>query len=47
MNRIIKISIPDIHAEYSERAKKRYADVYRRQKEDLDGLVDFIYDYKP
>ena len=47
MNRIIKISIPDIHDEYSERAKKRYADVYRRQKEDLDGLVDFIYDYKP
>lgn len=47
MNRIIKISIPDIHDEYSERAKKRYADVYRRQKEDLDCLVDFIYDYKP
>ena len=46
MNRVIKITIPDVHSEYSERAKKRYAEVYKRQKEDLDGLIDFIYDNK-
>lgn len=43
MNRIIKISNADVHADYSERAKRRYAEVYKRQEDDLDGLIDFIY----
>ena len=43
MNRIIKISNADVHEDYSERAKRRYAEVYKRQEDDLDGLIDFIY----
>ena len=47
MNRVIKITIPNVYSVYSERAIKRYAEIYKRQKEDLDGLIDFIYDCKP
>lgn len=43
MNRIIKITRPEVHFDYSERARKRYTEVYKRQKEDLDGLIDYMY----
>ena len=43
MNRIIKITDPIVHSDYAERARKRYAEVFKRQKEDLDALIDFIY----
>lgn len=44
MNRIIKITRPEVHSDYSERARKRYTEVYKRQQDDLDGLIDYIYD---
>lgn len=46
MNRIIKITDPKVHSDYAERARKRYVEVYKRQTDDLDGLIDFIYSEK-
>ncbi|MCK9183393.1 MAG: glycosyltransferase [Fibrobacteraceae bacterium] len=41
-NRFIQLLDPDIYRDYSERAKCRYAEVSRRQKEDLEKTVKFI-----
>lgn len=43
MSRIIMITDPEVHADYSERGKKRYELITARQKADLDKLIDFLY----
>ena len=43
MARIIRICDASIYADYSKRALDRYAVVTKRQNEDLDKIIDFIY----
>jgi len=44
MARILAISEPKNHAEYSQRAKQRFELITARQREDLDNLINFIYE---
>lgn len=43
-NRIIQLLDSEIYQDYSERAKHRYSEVSKRQKEDLEKAVEFILD---
>lgn len=43
MARILRICNKNIHKEFSEKALNRYAIITRKQKEDLDGIINFIY----
>lgn len=43
MNRILQMTNGHIHEEYVEKAKKRYIEVHKKQEEDLNGLIDYIY----
>lgn len=42
MNRMLMISAPDTHAEYSRKALDQYARIRARQDRDLDALIDYI-----
>ena len=44
MNRILQILDGNVHAMYSRLAKERYEIITKRQNEDLDKLIDYIYD---
>ena len=33
---------PDVHEEFSKRAKEKYLKVHERQVRDLDGLIKYI-----
>ncbi len=46
-NRMIQLLDSKIYGDYSGRAKFRYAEVSRRQKEDLEKTVDFILKTEP
>jgi len=41
-NRMIQLLDPEIYKKYSDRGLARYAEVHRRQNEDLEKAVDFI-----
>lgn len=41
-NRLVQLLDAKIHAEFAERAPRRYAQVHARQVEDLERAVDFI-----
>ena len=41
-NRMIQLLDPDIYAMYASRALKRYAEVHKRQQEDLEKAVEFV-----
>ena len=43
MNRILMILDKDIHDKYSTLSKERYVLITNRQNEDLDRLIDYIY----
>ena len=43
-NRILQISIPSIHNKYAKRSIEQQNKISMKQKEDLDKLIDFIYD---
>ena len=42
MNRMMMMMEPDVHEEFSKRAKERYLKVHERQVRDLDGLIRYI-----
>lgn len=46
MNRILQLTDSKIHVYYQEKAKRRYKEVFERQQEDLDGLIDYMYNFK-
>lgn len=46
MNRILMVTTEDIWKFYSEKGKQRYQIVKKRQDEDLDRLIDYIYGIK-
>ena len=41
--RILRITDTDVRKEYSERAKSQYAKITRKQKDDLEKFVDYLY----
>ena len=41
-NRMIQLLDPDIYAMYASRALKRYAELHKRQQEDLEKAVSFV-----
>lgn len=47
MNRILMILDEKKHWYYSQQGRERYRVVTQRQHEDLDRLIDYIYNYKP
>ena len=44
MNRVIQMTNEITHKEYSSRAINNYERVYKRQKEDLDKLIDYLFE---
>ena len=46
MNRILQLTDKEIHELYKERSQKRYQEVFQRQQKDLDGLIDYMYNFK-
>lgn len=46
MNRILMILNPDIHAKYSKLSLERYDVITKKQNEDLDRLIDYLYNYQ-
>lgn len=46
MNRILQILDENTHAQYSQLARERYELITKRQKEDLDKLIDYIYNFE-
>lgn len=42
MNRIIQLTDENTHQEYCHRAQQQYVRINKRQKEDLDKLIDYI-----
>lgn len=44
MSRILMITNPATHADFSARGSERYDLITARQKADLDKLIDFLYD---
>lgn len=46
-NRILQISIKEVHERYSILAKKQYLEITEKQMYDLDALIDFIYKQTP
>ena len=45
-NRIIRICDLETHNAYSEKAMERYKYILKKQTEDLDLLIDYIYDIR-
>jgi glycosyltransferase involved in cell wall biosynthesis len=43
-NRILMILNGDIYKTYSQRAKDRFYTIYEKQKQDLDDLIDYIFE---
>lgn len=43
MNRILQILDPKVHQKFSQLALERYAIIKKKQDEDLDRLIDYIY----
>lgn len=43
-NRILQISIQEVHEKYSILAKRQYQVITEKQAHDLDALIDFIYE---
>lgn len=43
MNRIMMILDPEVHDKYSKLALERYRVIERKQHEDVDGLIDYIF----
>jgi hypothetical protein len=41
-NRMIQLLDSNIYAMYASRALKRYAEVHKRQQEDLEKAVSFV-----
>ena len=44
-NRILQIENKEIRERYSKLAKEQYLKITEMQKKDLDGLIDFIFNY--
>lgn len=43
MNRILQMMDESNHKEYVKRSIRRYSEVLKKQREDLDALIDYIY----
>ena len=46
MNRILMILDSDIHEKFSKLSNERYKYITNKQYEDLDRLIDYLYDIK-
>ncbi len=46
MNRILQLTDKETYELYKEKSHKRYQEVFLRQQKDLDGLIDYMYNFK-
>lgn len=46
MNRILMILDDEVHTKYSQLGRERYELITKKQNEDLDRLIDYIYKYQ-